>query len=150
MRMRPAAMTARTAVQPPACTRIANGPEEPCDCLCRCGDDPRLTRGQAKPCEYSVAQARQLAEVTRRMELQRTLADAGALRLVRDAQPAEWADCSEWFDAATPTTGPAAAQVAMALEYLLLRRLAERHPQRPHLVRIALAALQPTPETTTP
>jgi hypothetical protein len=140
MRMRPAAMTARTVVQPPACTRIANGPDEPCDCLCRCGDDPRLARGQAKPCEYSVAQARQLAEVARRMELQRDLADMAALRLARDAQPAVWADSSAWLDAATPPTSRAASQVAMALEYLLLRRLAERHPQHPNLVRISPAA----------
>jgi hypothetical protein len=147
MRMRPAAMTAGTVVQPPACTRIVDGPDQPCDCLCYCGDDPRIERGQAKPCEYSVAQARQLAEVTRRMELQRSLADTAALTLVRYRPRAAWANACEWFDC---TPSPRPTQSDLAIEYLLLRRLAERHPQHPHLVRISPAAPRPTSETTTP
>jgi hypothetical protein len=147
MRMRPAAMTARTAVQPPACTRIVNGPEEPCDCTVHCGDDPRLQRGQAKACPAKVERERLAAETTRRMELQRSIADTAALTLVRYRPRAAWANACEWFDC---TPSPRPTQSDLAIEYLLLRRLAERHPQHPHLVRICPAAPRPTPETTTP
>ncbi len=38
---------------------------ESCDCLVFCGDDPWLSSGKAKPCEYAVRRAEDLKEAAK-------------------------------------------------------------------------------------
>lgn len=121
-----------------------------CDCLIHCGDDPWLTDGRAQPCAAKVARDREAAEIQRRFALQRQIADGAAVRSVEFGAPSVWIAGLQWFDTAVPSTAQPAAEVARAAEYLVLRRMAEQHPHKPHLVRILHAAQRPTLETTTP
>ena len=56
----------------------ASIPPRPCDCLDRCGDDPRLGRGAVAPCQ--AAQARRLAyleAIDREVKVKSRLAELG-------------------------------------------------------------------------
>lgn len=119
-----------------------------CDCLVHCGDDPWLKDGRAYPCPSKVRRDRECAEAAERFDLQRRIADdAAAAKVTVESRLAEtptglWLDMSE--------APPAAADCA---RYLLLRRLAEQHPDQPQLLRLGTPPAAPcrnNQRTTTP
>lgn len=128
--MSPAAMTARRA----------------CDCLDRCGDDPRLARGKVDRCPDSVLRERLQQETVERFTLARELALKGALSIVRaEAAPITTPDGGRWLslDDGDPER---AADLHRAGRYLLLMRHAEAHPTRAHLLRLVGPASTPGPQ----
>jgi len=115
----------------------ATNMQRPCDCTCRCGDDPAIAKGLAARCERARQLDRERAEISERMALQPVLALEAALARCKRAGFSKHRPGHEWFSLAFATP-----ELAQAARYLVLTRQAEPHPTVPHLVRMT-----PTPRS---
>lgn len=118
-----------------------------CECAGRCGDDPRLARGQADHCAAHQAHQRELAEAGECYALQRRLADEAATARLMFLMPRTTPDGQQWLDLTAlkvlMPTPMQPEQLRAAVRYLQLRHLITVHPEHPHLVRL----LRPTTAT---
>lgn len=102
-----------------------------CDCTVHCGDDPWLKDGRSTPCAAKVKRDRERAEAAECFALQRRIADEAARSEVACEGVEITTATGTWLDLSAAPEG-----TADSARYLVLRRLAERHPEHPLRLRL--------------
>lgn len=107
-----------------------------CDCLDRCGDDPRL---QANPpsvarCAPALKREAEFDQFVQLRQIEPEIALDAAQRAVVFSGTSHWIEGRCWYD--TQLNRHGVKDYARAVTYLLLREEAYRHPEQPHLVRL--------------
>lgn len=112
----------------------------PCDCLNHCGDDPQLATGAARPCASEEARRAQTERVARALERAWRLADAAAISDIESFAHPVLVDDRRWYDTRVMLDereypGELRDLAQLAIEHAVDRKLFERHPQTPALLR---------------
>jgi hypothetical protein len=107
-----------------------------CDCLVRCGDDPRLAAGKATPCERSAQLAAKSARNSELHALAFPIARRWALEVVQSCGEQVLVNGHVHHKTLLPRSHPDAADLKVAARYLLLADAATPHPTRANLLRI--------------